>query len=127
MTMGEDRSPIRAATFRRQRALLEFALASLLRRPGKTLVLGAILMLIVSLLASLAFLRSSVRLEAATMLREAPDLIVQHVVAGRQEVVPEAGVAAVQAIPGVPTGACGYYYGAEREYTLVVRPTARRR
>ena len=127
MTTGEDRSPIRAATFRRQRALLEFALASLLRRPGKTLVLGAVLMLIVSLLASLAFLRSSVRLEAATMLREAPDLIVQHLVAGRQEVVPEAGVAAVQAIPGVSRAhgrLWGYYYDAAAgaNYTLVVPP-----
>jgi len=113
---------------RRQRALLEFALASLLRRSGKMVVLGAVLTLIVFLLASLAFLRSSVRLEAAATLRDAPDLVVQRLVAGRQELVPQATVAAVQAIPGVGRAhgrLWGYYFDAAAgaNYTLVVPPT----
>jgi hypothetical protein len=107
--------------------LIEFALASLLRRRGKTVVLGAVLVLIVFLLASAAFLRASVRLEAAVILRDAPDLIVQHVVAGRHEVVSSAAVAAVQAIPGVRRAQgrlWGYYYDAAAgaNYTLVVPP-----
>jgi predicted lysophospholipase L1 biosynthesis ABC-type transport system permease subunit len=114
---------------RRQRALLEFALASLSRRPGKTIVLGAVLALIAFLLASLAFVRASVRLEAAAMLRDAPDLIVQRIVAGRQEVVPEVAVAALRALPGVSHAQgrlWGYYYDAAAgaNYTLVVPPAS---
>ena len=110
---------------RRQGALLEFGLASLLRHRGKTVVLGAVLTLIVFLLTSLAFLRSSVRFEAAAMLQEAPDLIVQRLVAGRQELVPQTAVAAVRTIPGVARAEgrlWGYYYDAAggANYTLVV-------
>lgn len=120
-------SPASMAFLRRQRALLEFALASLLRRRGKTAVLGAVPTLIVFLLASLAFLRSSVRFEAAAMLREAPDLIVQRLMAGRQELVTGAAIAAVQAIPGVSRARgrlWGYYYdpAAGANYTVVVPP-----
>ena len=114
---------------RRQRALLEFALASLLRHRGKTVVLGAVLTLIVFLLTSLAFLRSSVRLEAAAMLREAPDLIVQRLVAGRQELVPQAAVAAVRTIPGVARAQgrlWGYYYDAAGGRELHPRRSAGR-
>ena len=112
---------------RRQGALLEFALASLLRHRGKTVVLGAVLTLIVFLLASLAFLRSSVRFEAATMLRDAPDLVLQQLVAGRQELLPQGAVAAVRAIPGVARSQgrlWGYYYDAAMgaNSTLVVPP-----
>jgi cell division protein FtsX len=125
--MAAERIPIRVPFLRRQHALLEYALASLLRRPSKTVALGAVLTLIVFLLASLAFLRASVRLEAATMLRDAPDLIVQHMVAGRQDMVVEAAIAAVQAIPGVSHAhgrLWGYYYDAAAgaNYTLVVPP-----
>lgn len=110
---------------RRQRAVLEFALASLLRHPGKAVVFGAVLTLIVFLLASLAFLRSSVRLEAAAMLREAPDLVVQRLVAGRQELVPTAAVAAMKAVPGVQSAhgrLWGYFYdpASAANYTVAV-------
>ena len=110
---------------RRQRAVLEFALASLLRHPGKAAVFGAVLTLIVFLLTSLAFLRSSVRLEAAAMLQEAPDLVVQRQVAGRQELVPTAAVVAVGTVPGVQSAQgrlWGYYYdpAAGANYTVAV-------
>ena len=110
---------------RRQRAVLEFALASLLRHSGKAAVFGAVLTLIVFLLTSLAFLRSSVRLEAAAMLREAPDLVVQRQVAGRQDLVPGAAVAAVGTVPGVQSAQgrlWGYYYdpAAGANYTVAV-------
>ncbi len=109
----------------RQRALLEFALASLLRRRGKTAVLCAVLTVIVFLLGSLAFLRSSIRLEAAAVLREAPDLVVQRQVAGRQELVPDRAVAAVREIPGVRRARgrlWGYYYDSilGANYTVLV-------
>ena len=118
------RSPLPRA-LRRQVALLEFALASLLRHRGKTAALGAVLTLIVFLPASLAFLRSSVRFEAVALLQDAPDLVVQRLVAGRQEVVPQGAVDAVRAIPGVARAhgrLWGYYYDASggANYTVVV-------
>jgi len=110
---------------RRQGALLEFALASLLRHRGKTAVLGAVLTLIVFLLASFAFLRSSVRAEVAALLGDAPDLVVQRLVAGRQDLVPQTAVAALRAVPGVARAAgrlWGYYYDSSggANYTVVV-------
>lgn len=110
---------------RRHRAVLEFALASLLRHPAKAAVFGAVLTLIVFLLASMAFLRASIRLEAAAMLRAAPDLIVQRLVAGRQELVPTAAVTALRAVPGVQSAhgrLWGYYYdpAAGANYTVAV-------
>ncbi len=109
----------------RQRALLEFALASLLRHRGKAAVLGAVLACIVFLLASLAFLRASFRFEALAVLQEAPDAVIQRLVAGRQELVPESAIAAIRAIPGVARAQgrlWGYYYdpAAGANYTLVV-------
>src|SRR5512138_429837 len=110
---------------RRERALLEFGLASLLRRPGKAAVLCAVLTLIVFLLSSLAFLRSSVRLEARIMLRDVPDLVVQRMVAGRQELLTAEAAPAVRGVPGVARVTerlWGYYYdpAAGANYTVVV-------
>ena len=111
--------------FRRQRALLECGLASLLRRPGKTCLLWAVLALIVFLLASLAFLVSSVHLATIAALQGAPDLIVQRIVASRQEFVPADLLPVVRGIPGVREARgrlWGYYYdpflGAN--YTVLV-------
>ncbi len=114
-----------ASAIGRQRALLEFALASLLRHRGKVAVLGAVLTLIVFLLTSLAFLRASVRFEAAALLQEAPEAVIQRLVAGRQEMLPEAAVTAVRSIPGVVRAQgrlWGYYYdpAAGANYTVVV-------
>jgi predicted lysophospholipase L1 biosynthesis ABC-type transport system permease subunit len=110
---------------RRQTALLEFALASLLRHRGKAAVLGAVLTLIVFLLASLAFLRSSVRMEAGALLQDAPDIVVQRLVAGRQDLVPQSAVSAAGALPGVARAQgrlWGYYYDASggANYTVLV-------
>jgi hypothetical protein len=109
--------------------LLEFALASLLRHRGKTAVLGAVLTLIVFLLASLAFLRSSVRVEVSALLSDAPDIVVQRLVAGRQDFVPQSTVATLQSIPGVARAQgrlLGYYYDASggANYTVVVPQAA---
>jgi hypothetical protein len=88
-------------------------------------VLVTVLLLIVFLLASFAFVRASVRLEANAVLRDAPDLIVQRLVAGRQDLVPVATIDAVRALPGVARASgrlWGYYYDAAAgaNYTVVV-------
>lgn len=110
---------------RRQAALLEFALASLLRHRGKAAVLGAVLTLIVFLLTSLAFLRSSMRGETEALLQDAPDLVVQFLVAGRQDLIPQSAVSAAGAVPGVARAQgrlWGYYYDASggANYTVLV-------
>lgn len=127
--MSEKGLLVSVGWLRRQGALLEFALASLFRHRGKTAVLGAVLTLIVFLLASLAFLRSSVRFEVSALLRDAPDLVVQRLVAGRQELVPQGAVAALQSILGVDRAQgrlWGYYYDSSggANYTVVVPQVA---
>jgi hypothetical protein len=113
------------ARLRHQRALLEYALAALLRRSVKAVVLATVLVLIVFLAASIAFLRASVRFEAGAVLRDAPDLIVQRLVAGRQELVPAAALARLRDLPGVARAhgrLWGYYYdpAAGANYTVAV-------
>jgi ABC-type lipoprotein release transport system permease subunit len=110
---------------RRQWALLECGLASLLRRPGKALVLWGVLTLIVFLLASLALLAASVRGMTAGALEGAPDLIVRREVAGRQDLVPVDWLRAVRGVPGVQEARgrlWGYYYDAAlgANYTVLV-------
>jgi ABC-type lipoprotein release transport system permease subunit len=112
---------------RRQRALIEFALASLLRRRGKTAAVGSVLVLVVFLVSSLGFLAASVRHELSQLLRGAPDVIVQRVVAARHDLVPEAALATVRAIDGVKEARgrlWGYYYdpAAGANYTVTVAP-----
>jgi putative ABC transport system permease protein len=114
---------------RRQAALLEFALASLLRHRGKAAVLGAVLTLIVFLLTSLSFFRSSVRAEVGALLQDAPDMVVQRHVAGRQDLVPQNAVSAAGALLGVARAQgrlWGYYYDASggANYTVVVPDAA---
>jgi predicted lysophospholipase L1 biosynthesis ABC-type transport system permease subunit len=114
---------------RRQAALLEFALASLLRHRGKAAVLGAVLTLIVFLLTSLSFFRSSVRAEVGALLQDAPDMVVQRHVAGRQDLVPQNAVSAAGAVAGVARAQgrlWGYYYDASggANYTVVVPDVA---
>lgn len=110
---------------RRQRAVIEFALASLLRRPGKTVVLGLVLALVVFLVSSLSFLATSVRHEVSRTLRDAPDLVVQRIVAARHDLLPESILAAVRGVAGVQEARgrlWGYYYdpAAGANYTVTV-------
>jgi hypothetical protein len=110
---------------RHQRALAEFGLTSLARRPTRAALLGVVLTTIVFVLSSLAFLASSVRQHAAAVLRDAPELVVQRVVAERQDLMPATAVAVVQAVPGVREARgrlWGYYYNAASgdNYTVVV-------
>jgi len=114
---------------RRQHAMLEWALASHRKRPGKTAALAGVLVTIVFLLGSFAFLRESVRFETAAVLRDVPDLVVQRRVAGRQDVLPRAALDAVRSVPGVANVQArlwGYYYDAlaGANYTVAVPASA---
>lgn len=99
--------------FERQRAILDFTLASLLRRKGRNAAVLAVYTLVVCTLASLMFFSESVRREAAVVLAEAPQLVVQRQIAGRHETIPLAYGEKISAIPGVTAvreRLWGYYY-----------------
>lgn len=95
--------------------ILEFTLASLLRRRAKNLSLLAMYLLVVFMLASLQFFVSALKREAAIILNDAPDMIVQRLVAGRQDLVPERyakEIAEIRGVTAVRPRLWGYYYDA---------------
>lgn len=85
----------------RQRYLLDFALGSLARRKGKNLALTGVYALTVGALASVLFLTYALRTEAALVLRDAPEVVVQRMVAGRHDLLPAAYLDGLRAIRGV--------------------------
>lgn len=95
--------------------LLDFALSSLWRRKGKNLSLLAVYGLIVFTLASVLFLTQAIKREAVALLTDAPDLVVQRMVAGRHDPIPNAYADAISRIRGVSAVSprlWGYYFDA---------------
>ncbi|NTV49714.1 MAG: FtsX-like permease family protein [Geobacteraceae bacterium] len=95
--------------------ILEFTLASLLRRKAKNLSLLAMYLLVIFILASLLFFVTGLKREAAVILNDAPDMVVQRLVAGRQDLVPDgyaAEIAAIRGVTAVRPRLWGYYYDA---------------
>ena len=104
--------------------ILDFALASLLRRKGKNLSLLFVYTLVIFVVASLVFFTQALKREAALILVDAPDLVVQRTVAGRNDPIPTAyaeRIAAIRGVSAVTPRVWGYYYeqvtGAN--YTLI--------
>jgi len=109
----------------RHRSILDYTLSSLVRRKFKNIALIAVYTLIVFLLASVMLLAFSLHREATTLLSEAPEMVVQKLVAGRQELIPTSYMAQIKAIRGVNSvndRLWGYYYDpiAGANYTLMV-------
>lgn len=93
--------------------ILDFTLASLVRRKGKNLSLLTIYLLVIFMLASLVFFVTALKREAAILLKDAPDMVVQRLMAGRQDLVPDRYVEPIAAIRGVSAvrpRLWGYYY-----------------
>jgi len=109
---------------KRHLKILEFALSSLGRRKYKNLAILIVYAFTVSVLASILLVSQSLRMEASFLLREAPDLVVQTVRAGRHDLVPTSYVDEIAAIAGVGEVKArywGYYYDAltRGNYTLL--------
>jgi ABC-type lipoprotein release transport system permease subunit len=109
----------------RHRNILDFTLSSLLRRKRKNAALVSVYTLIVFLLASVLFFTYALREEASILLKEAPEMTVQKLVAGRQEPIPVAYAERIRAIRGVSSvkeRLWGYYYDpvVGANYTLMV-------
>ncbi|MDD2367455.1 MAG: FtsX-like permease family protein [Desulfuromonadaceae bacterium] len=93
--------------------ILDFTLASLSRRKAKNLSLLAMYLLVIFILASLQFFVTALKREAATILQDAPDMVVQRLVAGRQDVVPQdyaAEIGKIRGVTSVTPRLWGYYY-----------------
>ncbi|MBP1739851.1 MAG: hypothetical protein H6Q48_2144 [Deltaproteobacteria bacterium] len=109
----------------RHRNILDFTLSSLLRRKRKNAALVSVYTLIVFLLASVLFFTYALREEASILLKEAPEMIVQKLVAGRHELIPVAYMEQIKAVRGVSSikeRLWGYYYDpvVGANYTLMV-------
>lgn len=116
-----------STSLNRHRNIIDFALSSLLRRKMKNFSLLGVYTLIVFVIASLLFFVHALKREASLVLADAPDMVVQRLMAGRQDLIPTAYAEKIRSIPGViavTPRLWGYYYdpvfGAN--YTLMVPP-----
>ena len=109
----------------KQRNIIDFALSSLMRRWRKDLALLAVYTIIVFILASIFFFTSSIKKEAFVLLQGSPEIVVQKLLAGRYDLMPEANIRVLEGITGVHNvkgRLWGYYYDPSvgANYTLVV-------
>ena len=109
----------------RQRSFLDFTLSAMLRRKWKNISLLLVYTLMVFLISSVVFFTNGLRHEAETILQDAPEMIVQRTMAGRQALVPVYYIKAIKKIRGVrrvKPRLWGYYYhpAAQANYTLMV-------
>jgi ABC-type lipoprotein release transport system permease subunit len=111
----------------RQRHLIDFTLASLARRKAKNLGLLAVFTLLVFVLASVMLFSHALRHEAALVLKESPEIILQRLVAGRHDLIPPGYLDTIGRIRGVQNRQgrlWGYYYDSvvKANYTFMVPP-----
>ncbi len=100
-------------SFNRHTNILDYAISSLLRRKRKNIALLSVYTIIVSILASTIFFVHSIKQEAATALKEAPDIVVQRTMAGRHNLIPPGyadKIAAIRGVERVSPRLWGYYY-----------------
>ncbi len=113
---------------RRQRYLLEYSLASLARHPGKYVLLLLVYSLLVFLLASVLLFSQALHRETELLLADAPEILVQRLLAGRPVPVPAAYLERLQGIRGIrePSGRLwGLFYDpiVRANYTMLVPQT----
>ncbi|MHC1743496.1 MAG: ABC transporter permease [Syntrophobacteraceae bacterium] len=109
----------------RHRNILDFTVSSLLRRKAKNLALVTVYAFVVFLVASVVFLVSAIRREAAQVLANAPEMVVQRLVAGRHDYIPLDYAESLREIKGVQSvkgRLWGYYFDptTSANYTLMV-------
>jgi len=109
----------------RQRHLIDFTMASLARRKGKNLSLLAVYTLLIFILSSVLFFTHALKREAATVLADTPEIIVQRSLTGRYAPIPLSyaeTIARIRGVISVHPRLWGYYYDANflANYTLLV-------
>ena len=113
----------------KQRYIIDFTISSLLRRKVKNFGLLALYTLIVFILASTMFFTYSIKKEASLILKGAPEIIVQKIVAGRHDLFPVSYIDTIKKIRGVAaveSRLWGYYYDSlvSANYTLLTPPSS---
>lgn len=114
-----------AGSIERQRHILDFTLASLLRRKGKNGALLSVYTLIIFILSSVLFFTHALHREAETVLQGTPEIIVQRTLTGRYQTIPLSYADTVRGIRGVGSvepRLWGYHYDGNTlaNYTIVV-------
>jgi len=109
----------------RQKNIIDFTLSSLIRRKGKNGALILVYTVVVFMSASVIFFVYSLKKEASIILRDAPEMVVQRMIAGRHELIPigyKEKIRNIRGVSDVRERLWGYYYdpviGAN--YTLMV-------
>ena len=92
----------------KQRYIIDFTISSLLRRKVKNFGLLALYTLIVFILASTMFFTYSIKKEASLILKDAPEIVVQKIVAGRHDLFPVSYIDTIKNIRGVAASKAGY-------------------
>jgi len=109
----------------KQRYILDLVLSSMARRKGKNIALVLVYTFVLFLLASVLFSVESLKREAKLILQDAPEMTVQRLTAGRQDLIPTDFIASISTIRGVQSvegRLWGYYYDAlsGANFTLMV-------
>lgn len=109
----------------KQRNVIDFTLSSLLRRKGKNAALVLVYTAVVFVLASVMLFTHALKREAGIVLRDAPEIVLQRMVAGRHDLMPSSYAGVVEKITGVSSvkpRLWGYYYDQlfRANYTLLV-------
>jgi len=112
----------------KQRHLIDFTLASLARRKARNLGLLAVYGLLVFVLAAASLFTHALRQEAALVLRDSPEVLLQRLVAGRHDLIPPGYLEKIGRVRGVQKAEgrlWGYYYDAvvKANYTFQVPTT----
>lgn len=97
----------------RQLNIIDLALSSLLRRRFKNILLFLVYTLIVFILASIVFFTSAIKREASMVLKDTPDVVIQRLIAGRHDLIPQSYITKMGPIIGSHTvrgRLWGYYY-----------------
>ncbi len=84
-----------------QRNIIDFTLASLMRKKGKNIALFLVYTTVVFFLASVLFFTYSLRREASIILQGSPDMIVQKMAVGRHDLIPISYMDKIRKIRGV--------------------------
>jgi ABC-type lipoprotein release transport system permease subunit len=114
-----------AIAIERHRHIIDFTLSSLLRRKGKNGALLLVYTLMVFILASVLFYTHALKREAALVLKDAPEIVVQHTLTGRYQTIPVAwgdSIGKINGVISVRPRLWGYHYDTllMANYTLMV-------
>lgn len=103
---------------------MDFTLSSMLRRKWKNISLIVVYSAIVFMITSVIFFANAIRKEAEAVLQDAPEVVIQKLMAGRHDLIPLTYVEKIMEIRGVrdvEARLWGYYYhqAAGSNYTVM--------